>query len=130
MKRARDSEVSDRAARGGQGSWDLSQASGALDKDYATIGVLGRGNFSEVNLVRHRQTGELAVLKFCCKLDAPSYGHLRTEAELAKKIRKSSCCNCPFLLVPIASADAAGRAGNFSLLLPLCPGGDLLQLEV
>lgn len=128
MKRNHEGGVSDRAARVGKGSWDLSQASGDLDQSYATVGVLGRGNFSEVNLMRHRQTGELVVLKFCCKLDAPSYSHLRTEADLIKKLRKSNCSSCPFLLMPIASADSSGRAGSFSLLLPLCPGGDLLQL--
>ena len=84
MKRSREREaVSDRAARTGQGKWDLAEASGALDRDYATIGVLGRGAFSEVNLVRHRETKQFAVLKFCCKLDAPSQSHLRTEADLS-----------------------------------------------
>jgi len=32
------------------------------------------------------------------------------------------------VLSPRAVCDSAGRAGNFSMLLPLCPGGDLLQL--
>ncbi|KAL1500612.1 hypothetical protein AB1Y20_013264 [Prymnesium parvum] len=128
MKREREAEGSSRAARSGQGAWELSQAAGELDAEYATLGVLGRGTFSEVNLVRHRQSGELAVVKFCCKLDALSYAHLRTEAELAKKLRKTACGRSPFVLVPTASADSTGRAGSFSLLLPLCPGGDLLQL--
>ena len=48
MKRSREAGSSDRAARTGQGKWDLAEASGALDRDYATIGVLGRGAFSEV----------------------------------------------------------------------------------
>lgn len=114
--------VSDRAARTGAGGWDLSEASGSLDTVYATLGVLGRGSFAEINLVRHRETGELRALKFCCKLDAPSFGHLRAEATLASKVSH------PFVLSPLAVSDSPGRAGNFSVLLPLCPGGDLLQL--
>ena len=114
--------VSDRAARTGAGGWDLSEAAGSLDVDYATLGVLGRGSFAEINLVRHRKTGALRALKFCCKLDAPSFGHLRAEAALASKVRH------PFVLSPLAVSDSPGRAGNFSVLLPLCPGGDLLQL--
>jgi serine/threonine protein kinase len=114
--------VSARAARTGAGGWDLSEAAGDLDLDYATLGVLGRGSFAEINLVRHRGSGELYALKFCCKLDAPSYTHLRAEATLAKKVRS------PFVLSPLAISDSPGRAGNYSVLLPLCPGGDLLQL--
>ena len=112
-----------RAARSGAGGWDLSEAAGDLDVDYETLGVLGRGNFAEVNLVRHRKTLELCALKFCCKLDALSYTHLKGESTLASRVRDH-----PFVLSPIAVADSAGRAGNFSVLLPLCPGGDLLQL--
>ena len=114
--------VSGRAARGGAGGWDLSEAAGDLDAEYETLGVLGRGNFSEINLVRHRETRELRALKFCCKLDAPSLVHLKAEAKLAARVKH------PMVLTPLAIADAAGRAGNFSVLLPLCPGGDLLQL--
>ena len=114
--------VSGRAARGGAGGWDLSEASGDLDAEYETLGVLGRGNFSEINLVRHRKTLELRALKFCCKLDAPSLVHLKAEAKLAGRIHH------PMVLTPLATADSPGRAGNFSVLLPLCPGGDLLQL--
>lgn len=121
MKRGREE-------RSGGGAWGLHEAAGALGEEYATVGVLGRGNFSEVNLVRHRGSGELAVLKFCCKLDALSYAHLRVEDDFAKKLRKSSCKQCPFILTPLASSDGTGRAGSFSLLLPLCAGGDLLQL--
>ena len=121
MKRRRDG-VSDRAARTGAGGWDLSEATGSLDVDYETLGVLGRGSFAEINLVRHRATGALCALKFCCKLDAPSFGHLRAEATLASRLRH------PFILSPSAISDSPGRAGNYSVLLPLCPGGDLLQL--
>ena len=113
--------VSNRAARTGSGGWDLHEASGSLDVDYETLGVLGRGSFAEVNLVRHRQSKELFALKFCCKLDAPSYGHLRAEAVLASRLRH------PFVLSPVTVSDSPGRAGNYSVLLPLCPGGDLLQ---
>ena len=119
---AKRSGVSARAARTGSGGWDLSEAAGSLDATYATLGVLGRGSFAEINLVRHRSTGQLHALKFCCKLDAPSYAHLRSEATLAAKVRH------PFVLSPLAVADSPGRAGNYSVLLPLCPGGDLLQL--
>ena len=114
--------VSARAARTGAGGWDLSEASGDLDAEYETLGVLGRGNFAEVNVVRHRQTRELRALKFCCKLDALSYAHLRAESTLASRVSH------PFVLSPLAVADSPGRAGNFSVLLPLCAGGDLLQL--
>ena len=114
--------MSARAARTGSGGWDLSEASGSLDVDYETLGVLGRGNFSEVNLLRHRATRELRALKFCCKLDAPSYSHLRAETAMASRVSH------PFVLSPLSVCDSAGRAGNFSVLLPLCPGGDLLQL--
>ena len=115
-------QCSDRAARTGQGGWDLSEAAGDLSAQYETLGVLGRGNFAEINLVRHRETSELCALKFCCKLDAPSFAHLRAEATLAARVKH------PFVLSPMAVADSPGRAGNFSVLLPLCPGGDLLQL--
>ena len=115
--------VSARAARTGGGGWDLSEAAGDLDAEYETLGVLGRGNFAEINLVRHRSTNELRALKFCCKLDAPSYTHLRAEVQLASRVRGH-----PFVLSPLAVSDSAGRAGNYSVLLPLCPGGDLLQL--
>ena len=118
----RSAGTSARAARTGAGGWDLSEAAGSLDSDYETLGVLGRGSFAEINLVRRRETGELAALKFCCKLDAPSFSHLRTEATLAARVRH------PFVLSPLAIADSPGRAGNYSVLLPLCPGGDLLQL--
>ena len=114
--------VSGRAARTGAGGFDLSEAAGDLDADYETLGVLGRGNFAEVNLVRHRTTRVLCALKFCCKLDALSYTHLRQEAQLASKVSH------PFILSPLAVSDSPGRAGNFSVLLPLCPGGDILQL--
>ena len=114
--------VSGRAARTGAGGWSLSEAAGDLDEQYETLGVLGRGNFAEVNLVRHRTTSALCALKFCCKLDAPSFTHLRAEAALASRIEH------PFVLSPLAVSDSPGRAGNFSVLLPLCPGGDLLQL--
>ena len=119
---AKRSNVSAREARTGGGGWDLSEAAGSLDRDYETLGVLGRGSFAEINLVRRRETGELAALKFCCKLDVPSFSHLRTEATLAARVRH------PFVLSPLAIADSPGRAGNYSVLLPLCPGGDLLQL--
>ena len=115
--------ISSRAQRTGAGGWDLSEAAGDLDADYETLGVLGRGNFSEINLMRHRQTGELRALKFCCKLDGPSYFHLRAEAQLAARVSRN-----PFVLTPLAISDSPGRAGNYSVLLPLCPGGDLLQL--
>ena len=127
VKRGREDVggASSRAARTGAGGWDLAEASGKLDADYETLGVLGRGAFSELNLVRHRASKELCALKFCCKLDAPSYTHLRAEAELISKLGASYS---PFVLAPLAVADSPGRAGNFSLLLPLCSGGDLLQL--
>jgi serine/threonine protein kinase len=114
--------VSARAARTGAGGWNLNQAAGDLDVDYETLGVLGRGNFSEINLLRHRLTHELRALKFCCKLDSPSHTHLRAEATLASRV------DHPFVLSPLAVVDSPGRAGNFSVLLPLCPGGDFLQL--
>ena len=115
-------QCSARAAWTGAGGWDLSEAAGDLSATHETLGVLGRGNFAEINLVRHSETHELRALKFCCKLDAPSYAHLRTEATLASRVAH------PFVLSPLAIADSPGRAGNFSVMLPLCPGGDLLQL--
>ena len=65
---AKRSNVSAREARTGGGGWDLSEAAGSLDRDYETLGVLGRGSFAEINLVRRRETGELAALKFCLLL--------------------------------------------------------------
>lgn len=72
--------------------------------------------------MRHRTTKTLCALKFCCKLDIPCFTHLRAEATLASRVQH------PFVLSPLAVADSPGRAGNFSVLLPLCPGGDLRQL--
>ena len=126
MKRAAegaaDGEPSARASRLGAGKWALSDASGELEADYETLGVLGRGNFSEINLMRHRRTRELYALKTCAKLDAPSYSHLRAEARMMSDVRD------PFLCTPLRISDPPSRAANFSILLPLCPGGDLLQL--
>ena len=66
--------------------------------------------------MRHRQTGELRALKFC-QLDGPSYFHLRAEAQLAARVSRN-----PFVLTPLAISDSPGRAGNYSVLLPLLPG--------
>ena len=54
--------VSSRAARTGRGAVGLNEAAGSLDADYETLGVLGRGNFSEINLLRSRGTKELFAL--------------------------------------------------------------------
>jgi len=69
-----------------------------------------------------RQTKQFFVLKTCCKLDALSYSHLRTEAQLMHGVSH------PFLITPLAISNPPGRSTHFSLLLPLCPGGDFLQL--
>ena len=115
--------TSSRAARSGRGSSaGLQEATGDFSSEYATIGVLGRGSFTEVNLLRHRQTSQLFVLKTCCKLDALSYAHLKAEAEAMQGV------DHPLLIGPMAISSPPGRASNYSLLLPLCPGGDLLQL--
>ena len=111
-----------RAARTGRGAVGLHEAAGSLDADYETLGVLGRGNFSEINLLRRRGTKELFALKTCCKLDALSYAHLRKEAQLMAPLRNA------FLLTPLKVVDSKGRAASFSMLLELCPGGDMLQL--
>jgi len=113
---------SSRAKRLAAGKFDLADASGELDADYETVGVLGRGSFAEINLLRHRERRTLFALKTCAKLDAPSYSHLRTEAELMSRL------NHPFILSPLKISNPPGRATNFGMLLPLCPGGDLLQL--
>lgn len=112
-----------RAARlGSGGSFALEAATGDFSAGYATVGVLGRGSFTEVNLLRHRESGGLFVLKTCCKLDALSYAHLRAEAAAMRGV------NHPLLVAPVAISSPPGRSANYSLLLPLCPGGDLLQL--
>jgi hypothetical protein len=112
-----------RAARlGCGGSFALEAATGDFSASYATIGVLGRGSFTEVNLLRHRESGRLFVLKTCCKLDALSYAHLRAEAAAMHGV------DHPLLVAPVAISSPPGRSANYSLLLPLCPGGDLLQL--
>jgi serine/threonine protein kinase len=100
----------------------LEAATGDFSAEYATIGVLGRGSFTEVNLLRHRESGGLVVLKTCCKLDALSYAHLRAEAAAMRGVHH------PMLVAPVAISSPPGRSANYSLLLPLCPGGDLLQL--
>ena len=116
-------DASGRSKRAAEGSPHLlHETAGHLNDNYATVGVIGRGNFAEINLLRHKSTKEYAVLKTCCKLDAPSLAHLRNEAKVAADIVHS------LVLKPLAIADSPGRAGSFSVLLPLCPGGDFLQL--
>ena len=83
-----------RAARVSAAAGALHLAAGDLDREYRTLGVLGRGNFSEVNLLRHRTSGELFALKTCCKLEAPSLEHLKRESTLMARVRH------PFLLTP------------------------------
>ena len=100
----------------------LHESAGSLDELYETVGVIGRGSFAEINLLKKREGGELFALKTCCKLDALSYAHLRQEAVLMKPLRHA------FLLTPVEVVDSRGRAASFSVLLELCPGGDLLQL--
>jgi len=125
-KRARTS--SSRASRVGTGTPHvLEEATGDFSADYITVGVLGRGSFAEVNLLRHRVSGELFVLKTCCKLDAPSYSHLRAEATAMAAFRSADAPH-PLLVCPLACSNPPGRSANYSLLMPLCPGGDLLQL--
>jgi len=125
-KRARTS--SSRASRVGTGTPHvLEEATGDFSADYSTVGVLGRGSFAEVNLLRHRVSGELFVLKTCCKLDAPSYSHLRAEAKAMAAFRSADAAH-PLLVCPLACSNPPGRSANYSLLMPLCPGGDLLQL--
>ena len=67
------------------------------------------------------------ALKFCCKLDAPSYSHLRAEATAMAAFRSADAPH-PLLVCPLACSNPPGRSANYSLLMPLCPGGDLLQL--
>ena len=125
MKRkaeTKPSSSSSRAARTGRGQVGLNESAGSLDDLYQTIGVIGRGSFAEINLLKKREGGELFALKTCCKLDALSYAHLRKEAVLMKPLRHA------FLLTPVQVVDSRGRAASFSVLLELCPGGDLLQL--
>ncbi|EOD27181.1 hypothetical protein EMIHUDRAFT_310013 [Emiliania huxleyi CCMP1516] len=125
-KRARTS--SSRASRVGTGTPHvLEEATGDFSADYITVGVLGRGSFAEVNLLSHRVSGELFVLKTCCKLDAPSYSHLRAEATAMAAFRSADAPH-PLLVCPLACSNPPGRSANYSLLMPLCPGGDLLQL--
>jgi len=121
---SRDAKPADaRAARLASGtSFALEEASGDFSAEYATVGVLGRGSFTEVNLLRHRGSGALFALKTCCKLDALSYAHLRAEAAAMRG------ANHPLLVAPIAVSSPPGRAASYALLMPLCPGGDLLQL--
>jgi serine/threonine protein kinase len=116
------SSSSSRAARTGRAQVGLHESAGSLDELYETVGVIGRGSFAEINLLKKREGGELFALKTCCKLDALSYAHLRKEAVLMKPLRHA------FLLTPVEVVDSRGRAASFSVLLELCPGGDLLQL--
>ena len=116
------STSSSRSARTGRGQVGLHESAGSLDDLYQTVGVIGRGNFAEINLLKKREGGELFALKTCCKLDALSYAHLRKEAVLMQPLRHN------FLLTPVQVVDSRGRAASFSVLLELCPGGDLLQL--
>ena len=78
-----------RAARVSAAAGALHLAAGDLDREYRTLGVLGRGNFSEVNLLRHRTSGELFALKTCCKLEAPSLEHLKRESTLMARGKKA-----------------------------------------
>ena len=64
----------------------LHESAGSLDELYETVGVIGRGSFAEINLLKKREGGELFALKTCCKLDALSYAHLRQEAVLMKPL--------------------------------------------
>ena len=91
-----------RAARVSAAAGALHLAAGDLDREYRTLGVLGRGNFSEVNLLRHRTSGELFALKTCCKLEAPSLEHLKRESTLMARVRH------PFLLTPQRVVDQRG----------------------
>ena len=115
------SSASSRAARTGRSAVELHEAAGSLGDDYKTLGVIGRGSFAEINLLQKREGGELFALKTCCKLDALSYAHLRKEAVLMQPLRNN------FLLTPVKVVDSRGRAASFSVLLELCPGGDMLQ---
>ena len=91
-----------RAARVSAAAGALHLAAGDLDREYRTLGVLGRGNFSEVTLLRHRTSGELFALKTCCKLEAPSLEHLKRESTLMARVRH------PFLLTPQRVVDQRG----------------------
>ena len=89
------SSSSSRSARTGRGQVGLHESAGSLDDLYQTIGVIGRGSFAEINLLKKREGGDLFALKTCCKLDALSYAHLRKEAVLMQPLRHA------FLLTPV-----------------------------